>query len=111
VLALDLNPRAVAQAEAGLRAAGLGAMVSLRRGPLEALRPEELAGRVVLANLPHAAHDALLRRYADPPRAALLSGLRRGEGRELARRYRRLGLVPVRAQRRRAYECWSLVRR
>lgn len=111
VLALDLDGRAVAQAAAGLAAAGLADRVSLRRGPLEALVPDELADRAVLANLPLAAHCALVGRYADPPRAALLSGLRRGEARALLPAYQALGLVPVRAQRRRGWECWSLVGR
>lgn len=111
VLGIDLDGRALAQAEAGVAAAGLAGRIRLRRGPLEGLDPDELGGRTVLANLPQAAHLALLGRYRTPPRAALLSGLRRGEGVVVAAAYRGLGLVPVRVQRRRAYECWSLVRR
>jgi ribosomal protein L11 methyltransferase len=111
VLGLDLDGRALAQARAGVAAAGLTGRVALRRGPLEGLDPGELEGRTVLANLPRAAHIALLGRYRTPPQAALLSGLRRGEGAAVAAAYRRLGLVPVRVQRRRAWECWSLVRR
>lgn len=111
VLGVDLDPRAVAQARAGVVAAGLAGVITVRQGPIEGLLAQELAGRTVLANLPLPAQRALLARYATPPQAALLSGLRRGEGRALVDAYRALGLAPVRVQRRRAYECWTLVRR
>jgi ribosomal protein L11 methylase PrmA len=81
VLAIDLDPRALAQAAAGLQAAGRPRRVTLRRGPLGGLGRGDLAERIVLANVPAAAHRELLGRVdpTDPPRAAVLSGLRRGQ--------------------------------
>ena len=79
MIACDLDPRAVDQAARSLAAAGLGAARDLRRGPLEALAADELAGAVLMANLPAAAHRALLRRIGAPPAAAVLSGLRPAE--------------------------------
>jgi ribosomal protein L11 methyltransferase len=77
VLAVDLDPRAVAHARASLRAAGLADRVALRRGPLGALAPDALAGRVVLANLSAAGHAELLRAAgAALPAAVVLSGIR-----------------------------------
>ncbi len=78
VLAVDLDPRALDQAARSLALAGLADRVELRRGPLGGLRAADLAGRVVLANIPAPAHAELLGRIdaAAPPRAAVLSGLR-----------------------------------
>jgi ribosomal protein L11 methyltransferase len=94
VLACDLDPRAVDQAARGLAAAGLAERVDLRRGPLEALDADELAGAVLMANLPPAAHDALRRRIVAPPAAVVLSGLRPPEAGAVADAYAALGLHP-----------------
>jgi hypothetical protein len=68
--------------------------VTLRRGPLESLSPDELGGRAVLANVPMAAHRALLRRIDRdaPPAAAVLSGIRAGDVAELEASWGALGL-------------------
>ena len=95
VIACDLDPRAVDQAARSLGAAGLSERVDLRQGPLEALAAEELAGAVLMANLPAAAHRALLRRIGAPPAAAVLSGLRPAEAGAVTDAYRALGLRPV----------------
>ena len=92
VIACDLDPRAVDQTARSLAAAGLGTRVDLRRGPLELLAPEELAGAVLMANLPAPAHRALLGRIGAPPAAAVLSGLRPAEADAVADAYRALGL-------------------
>lgn len=85
VLAVDLDPRALEQAARSLAAAGRRG-VTLRRGPLAGLGAAEIAGRVVLANVPPPAHRALLGRIdpAAPPVAAVLSGIRPAEVPELA---------------------------
>lgn len=111
VLAVELDPRALAQAERSLAAAGLSEAVRLRRGPIEGLAAEELGGRVLLANLPLAAQRALVARIGAPPQAALLSGIRPGQEGELLASYRALGLRPTGAARRGGFLCLTLVAR
>jgi ribosomal protein L11 methylase PrmA len=111
VLAVDLDPLALAQARRAVAAAGLEERIELRRAAVGALAAAELAGRVLLANLPLVAQRALAGRclaLGAAPRAALLSGLRPGEAAELLAAYRRLGLRPVGAARRGRWERWSL---
>ena len=110
VIACDLDPRAVDQAARSLAAAGLRARVDLRRGPLEALAPEELAGAVLMANLPAPAHHALLRRIGAPPAAAVLSGLRPAEAGAVAEAYRALGLRPAGRTERGGFCCLVMAR-
>lgn len=92
----DLDPRAVAQARAGIAAAGLTTRVHLACRPLESLGPEELAGRILLANVPAAAHRALLDAVVSPPRAAVLSGLRPGDAGPVCAAWESRGLTRVR---------------
>ncbi len=74
--AVDLDPRAVTQARESVRASGLDGLVAVRRAPLDTLTHEDVHDRVVLANVPHMAHDALLGVGRTPvPTAVLLSGL------------------------------------
>ena len=86
MLALDIDPRAVAQAEASLAAAGLAGAVTVRRGPLGAIAGAEIAGRVMLANVPAGAQPALLGRVGGAPAAVVLSGIRPPEAPALGRR-------------------------
>lgn len=79
VAGCDLDPRAVAQARAGIALAGLADRVRLERRALEGLDADELAGGVLLANVPAGAHHALLGATTAAPRAAVLSGLRPDE--------------------------------
>jgi ribosomal protein L11 methyltransferase len=110
VLAVDLDHAAALQARRAVAAAGCGHLVIVRHGPLERLTAGEIAGRVVLANMPLAAHRALLDRVGDPPpRAVLLSGLRPGQAGEIVAAWRRLGLRVSGAARRRRWERWTLV--
>ena len=95
VLACDLDPRALDQAARSLAAAGRAAQVELRRGPIAALRSDEIAGRVVLANVPLVAHTSLLSRIGAPPRAVVLSGLRPSEAAGVVDAHRALGLTVV----------------
>ncbi len=105
VLAVDADPAAVAQARASMRAAGLGGRVEVRLGRLETLRADDLEGRVVLANVPPAAHRVLQARIARTPVALIASGLRPAEAPEILDGYRRAGLRRVRAMRRGRFEC------
>lgn len=93
VLAVDLDPRALDQAARSLAASGRGGVV-WRRGPLEALAGADLAGRVVLANVPAGAHRALLAAVDRdrPPAAAVLSGLRPAEAGAVWSAWAALGL-------------------
>lgn len=108
-LAVDLDPGALDQTRRSLAAASLSAAVEVRRIAAGALTPSELAGRVLLANVPAQVHLELLARLAASPPAAVLSGLRIGEGADIARRYRLLGLRPVSVARSGRWECWTLV--
>jgi ribosomal protein L11 methylase PrmA len=67
------------------------------------------AGRVVFANVPAAVHAAVHACMPAAPAGVVLSGLRRGEGGEAARRYRRMGLRVRSVHRRAGWECWVLV--
>lgn len=109
-LAVDLDSAAVDQTRRSLAAAGLSAAVEVRRTAAAALTPFELDGRVLLANVPAQVHLELLERVAVAPPAAVLSGLRIGEGARFARRYRLLGLRPVSVARSERWERWTLVR-
>ena len=82
--------------------------MDLRRGPVSALAPGELAGRVVLANVPLAAHHTLLEQVATPPRAAVLSGVREPQVAGLAAAWGSRGLAVVRVVRRAGFACLQL---
>ena len=107
VLAVDLDPRALDQAARSLAAAGRAGRVTLRRGPLAAIAPDELGGRIVLANVPPAAHRALLDRVdpAAPPRAVVLSGIRAADAGALAAAWRARGLETIATARRGGFCC------
>lgn len=76
-LAVDVDPRAVAQARKSAAASGLADSVECRRVALDHLDPADITGRVVLANAPRPAQDALLAVCGnDGPRALMISGLR-----------------------------------
>jgi hypothetical protein len=108
-LAVDLDPRALDQAARSLAAAGLAGRVRLRRAALGALPAGAIAGRVVLANLPVAAHRELLGRVGAPPRAAVLSGLRPGEAGPVEAAWRAHGLEPAGRAERGGFACVALV--
>ena len=109
VLAIDLDHAAVAQTRASAALAGVGALVEARRQAIETCPFEDLAGKTLLANLPAAGHDALLRRLTVAPAAAVVSGLRPGEAGSVVDRYRRLGMRRVRSARGGRFECHVLV--
>lgn len=108
VLATDPDPEAVRQTAASARLSGVVDAVTVSSRRLATLAENEVAGRVLLANLPLAGHREILDRLASPPPGALLSGLRAGEGRALVDAYRDLGLRVSGAARRRGWECWHL---
>lgn len=109
VLAVDVDPRAVAQAEASLAAAGLSGAVAVRRAPLGALDGVEIAGRVVLANVPAGAHAELLARVVGAPAAVVLSGIRAPEASGLVTAWEACGLRPDGAWERGGFCCLRLV--
>lgn len=108
VIACDLDPRAVDQAARSLAAGGCAGAVDLRRGPLSALAPGELGGRIVLANVPLAAHHALLERVDAPPRAVVLSGVRDSQVGALEGAWRERGLRTVRILHRAGFACLQM---
>lgn len=105
VVACDLDPRAVDQARRSLVAADRAEHVDLRQGPLSALAPHELAGRVLLANLPLVAHRSLLGRVAEPPRTVVLSGIRDPQVEDLADSWGAHGMRTRRILRRGGFAC------
>ena len=109
VSAVDLDPRAVSQARASATAAGLVGVIAVRRAPLGALAPAEIAGRVVLANVPPDAHRTLLSRVAAPPAAVVLSGIRPPDAPALSRAWAARGLRPDGAWERGGFCCLRLV--
>lgn len=110
VLACDLDPRALEQAARSLAAAGLAGPVRLRRGPAALLAEEEIAGAVVLANVPLDAHRALLAATGAPPAAVVLSGLRPRQAPEVIDAWAARGLVETGAGARGGFVARRLVR-
>jgi ribosomal protein L11 methyltransferase len=108
VLACDLDPDAVDQTREAARLAGLAHLIETRRGSIERL---EVGDRVLLANVPPVAHRALLRSLPGPPPAALVAGMRRGDGADVVAGYLRLGMRRRSVARRGAWERWVLVAR
>lgn len=108
VIACDLDPRALDQARRSLVAAGRADAVELRRAPLAALAADEIAGRVLLANVPTPAHHELLARTVAPPRAAILSGVRGPDAPGLAAAWEARGLRTVRVSHREGFACLQM---
>ena len=92
VTAVDLDERALAQCRASLAAAGRADGAQVRRCALGALGADDVAERVLLANLPKTAHHELATRVTRLPRAALVAGLDHGGMAEVAELYERRGL-------------------
>ncbi|MGI9540203.1 MAG: 50S ribosomal protein L11 methyltransferase [Miltoncostaeaceae bacterium] len=110
VLAVDLDPRALAQAEASARAAGCADRIAFHAGPAETLDTHELASSVLLANVPSPVHVALADRLRGATGlGAVISGVRAGEGRGIAEHYSRCGLRETGRAERDGWECLTLV--
>lgn len=109
VLACDLDGRAIDQTARSLAAAGRESRATLRRGPIAALTAGEIAGRVLLANVPLPAHESLLSRIGAPPRAVVLSGLRPDQAPAVVEAYRALGLEILSRDERGGFRALSLV--
>ncbi len=109
VLAIDIASGAVAQTQGSLDVVGLSTNAQVVCRSVTQLAPEELAGRVILANMPRDPQWILRERIGtQAPAAVLMSGLRPGEATPLVASYRELGLRPCRAARRGRWECWVL---
>lgn len=111
VLAVDLDPAAIAQTRASTQSAGCGHLVETRLQAVETLAATDLAARVIFANMSAPAHRLLLTRFAEPPAAVIVSGLRPDEAPAIVAAYQRLGLRRVSAGRLRRFECHVLVGR
>ena len=111
VLAIDLDPAAVAQTHASATLAGVGSLIEVRRQAVETLPLHELSGATVFANMPAAGHSALLRRLGEAPAAIVVSGLRPAEAGVVVDAYRRLGLRRTRSSRTGRFDCHVLVGR
>jgi ribosomal protein L11 methyltransferase len=109
VLAIDLDPAAIAQTRASVDLAGVGPLVETRRQAVQACPIDELAGKTLFVNMPAASHDALLRRLRTAPAAAVVSGLCSEEAGPVVDRYRSLGMRRVRSARIGRFDCHVLV--
>ena len=109
VTAIDVDPHALAQAEASLRAAGLAGAVEVRRASIATLAGAQISGRTVLANVPGDAHRALLSRIEGPPAALVLSGIRPPAAPALAAAWAAHGLRPDGAWEQGGFCCLRLV--
>ena len=110
VLATDPDPEAARQAATSAELSGVTELLAVRAARVGMLDAQEIAGRVLLANLPLAGHREILSRLNDPPPGALLSGLRTGEGLPVAAAYRALGMRVASVTRRGGWECLRLER-
>lgn len=85
VLAVDLDPRSVTQTLESAAASGLSGAIVCRRAALDQLDGLDITSRVMLANAPRQAQDALLAVPGEPaPPALLLSGLNAADMDEVA---------------------------
>lgn len=110
VLAIDLDPAAVAQTRASVDLAGVGPLVETRRQAIQTCPTDELPGKTLFANMPASSHDALLRRLRTAPPAVVVSGLCSEEAAPVVNRYRSLGMRRVRSTRIGRFDCHVLVR-
>ncbi|MGD9571746.1 MAG: 50S ribosomal protein L11 methyltransferase [Thermoleophilia bacterium] len=109
VLAVDVDPHAVRHAAASAAAAGLAGTVTVRRGQLATLTPADLAGAVLLANVPAPAHRELLHAAAGAAVAAVvLSGIRPGDAPALRDAWAARGLRPDGAWQSGGFACLRL---
>lgn len=92
VLAVDLDERALRQCRASLAAAGCAERAQVRRIALGALEPDDLADRVLLANLPAAAHHEILPRIGEGTTVAVIAGPGAGEMETVVSGYAARGL-------------------
>jgi len=111
VLACDPDHGAIDQAARSLEAAGLEQKVFLRCALVQSLPVEDLAGRVVLANLSASGHRTLLDRLEVAPPGVVASGIYGPESREILDAYRELGMRVVSAAQRGRWRCWGLLAR
>lgn len=107
-VAIDLDPQAVSQARASFDLAGVGDEVEVRHQAIETLRPTDLEGVTLLANISAAAHHVVLRTLNGAPSAAVLSGLRPAEAPAVLDGYGALGMRRVRSMRVGRFECHVL---
>ena len=110
VVALDIDPHAVAQTRRGIEDVGLERLVDVRVAPIASLTESELDERVLLANIPLQAHHELLTRLGSARVAGVtLSGLRHEEAPQVVRAYRARGLRPIAAARAGRWVRWVMV--
>jgi hypothetical protein len=97
----------VRQTREAARVSGLGGLIEVCRGSVERAN---VGDRVLLANLPPIAHRALLAGLAEPPVAAILSGMRCDADADVLEGYLAAGLRTASSTRDGAWACWVLVR-
>lgn len=106
---IDADPRAVTHARRSADLMGFDSTSLFHTRHIESLDAEDLADRVLLANLPPIGHEVLAPRVTTPPRAVLLSGFRRRDRDVVLAPYRALGMRRIRSRRLGRFECHVLV--
>ncbi len=110
VVAVDLDPRAVAHAAASLAHAHPVHEIALRHAPIARVLPEATQP-VLLANVPPVVHDEIARAMSSAARVLLVSGVRSSDATLALARYRGLGFRITRSAESAGWGCWVLARR
>ncbi len=110
VLAVDLDPRAIAHARASLAHARPAHAITLRHAPIARVLPDATA-QVLLANVPPSVHREIAHAVPAITRRILVSGARTGEAAPLLGDYRGLGFDVIAASEAAGWGCWVLERR
>jgi len=110
VVAVDLDPRAIAHARASLAHARPAHAITLRHAPIARALPDATE-RIVLANVPPIVHREIAHAVPATIRTMLVSGVRTGEAASQLGDYRRLGFDVIAASTAAGWGCWVLERR
>jgi ribosomal protein L11 methylase PrmA len=110
VVAVDLDPRAIAHAQASLAHAHPLHPITLRHTPIARALVDATA-QVLLANVPPIVHREIAQAVPATIRTILVSGVRTGEAASLLGDYRGLGFDVRAASTAAGWGCWVLERR
>ena len=110
VVAVDLDPRAIAHARASFAHARPLHAISLRHAPIARVLVDATA-QVLLANVPPIVHREIAHAVPATTRTMLVSGVRTGEAAPLLGEYRGLGFDVIAASEAAGWGCWVLERR
>ncbi len=107
VTAIDIDNRAITQAQSSMAHAGLDTRVDFRCGPIGRLLPGAL-GTVLFANVPPIAHHEIMAALRPNGQTLLMSGLRVSAAAPILDAYTHLGFRIARASESDGWGCWVL---